>query len=406
MTSEVQLQYGIIFDAGSSGSRIHVFTYSRGGQYGDFHLVEDDLVKSKPGLSASAKDPATAGASLTSLLKHATEKIPPANHASTPVFLMATAGLRLLGDNVAEEILNSVRKTLAETPFLFKPEWAYILSGLDEGVLGWLTVNYLLDKLSSTSLSTVGIMDLGGGSVQFVHGGTPGGELVEPNKEVMFAGRKHRLHAVSHIGFGLDEARKRVQVLVEQDSTKTAVAEHPCFPVGFRSSDPAFIGKGSYEGCATLYLRLLNGNGACDSPLCSLNRVSLPSVPDVVVGFSYFFDRTAAVGLLDSLIQMKGMQNMTINDMRSASKKMCALESGQAEDRFKDCEDADKWMNFCGDATFMVVLLEHGFGIHSNKALTMAKTIKDVELVWTLGAMINYVGTLPTLTAHQNLSEL
>ena len=50
-------------------------------------------------------------------------------------------------------------------------EWATLLSGTDEGVYGWVTVNYLLDALYPPAAGTatvppVGIIDLGGGSVQ------------------------------------------------------------------------------------------------------------------------------------------------------------------------------------------------------------------------------------------------
>ena len=47
-------RHGIVFDAGSSGSRIHVYTWKTGGggPKDAFDLVEDDLLKIKPGLSA------------------------------------------------------------------------------------------------------------------------------------------------------------------------------------------------------------------------------------------------------------------------------------------------------------------------------------------------------------------
>ena len=55
--------YGIIFDAGSSGSRIHVYTWKTGGggPKDQFDDVTDDLLKIKPGLSAFKDKPAQAG---------------------------------------------------------------------------------------------------------------------------------------------------------------------------------------------------------------------------------------------------------------------------------------------------------------------------------------------------------
>ena len=43
----VETHYGIVFDAGSSGSRIHVYSWKTGGggPKDQFDLLEDDLLK-------------------------------------------------------------------------------------------------------------------------------------------------------------------------------------------------------------------------------------------------------------------------------------------------------------------------------------------------------------------------
>ena len=159
-------RYGIVFDAGSSGSRIHVYSWSTGGggPKNDFNLIDDDLLKIKPGLSAYKDDPGAAGASLRPLLEHAKKRIPPALVSSAPAFLMATAGLRMVGEAKKDAILASVCTELAASGFTFKCEWATLLSGQDEGLFGWVTVNYLLDRLYPPPASEpVGTIDLGGG---------------------------------------------------------------------------------------------------------------------------------------------------------------------------------------------------------------------------------------------------
>ena len=92
--------YGIVFDAGSSGTRIHVYTWRTGGggPKDAFDLVSDELLKIKPGLSAFKEKTSEAGASLAPLIAHAKKKVPPELVATTPVFLMATAGLRMVGE--------------------------------------------------------------------------------------------------------------------------------------------------------------------------------------------------------------------------------------------------------------------------------------------------------------------
>ena len=208
-----KLRYGIVFDAGSSGSRIHVYKWKTGGggPKDAFDLVEDDILKIKPGLSAYKDTPSEAGASLLPLLTHAKSKIPAEVVSKTPVFLMATAGLRMVGETAKDAILQSVCGTLSASGFLFKCEWSSVLDGRDEGLYGWVTVNYLLDALYPPAPpEPVGIIDLGGGSVQIVFPTAATAMPEEYAQQLNFNGRKHNLYIKSHLGFGLDAARNAV----------------------------------------------------------------------------------------------------------------------------------------------------------------------------------------------------
>ena len=204
------VHHGIVFDAGSSGSRIHVYKWKTGGggPKDQFDLVEDDILKIKPGLSAYKEKPSEAGSSLLPLLEHAKKKIPADAVATTPVFLMATAGLRMVGEAAKDAILKSVCTTLEGSGFLFRCAWATLLDGRDEGLYGWVTVNYLLDALYTPAPpEPVGIIDLGGGSVQIVFPTSAKDAPKEYSQQLDFNGRKHDLYIKSHLGFGLDAAR-------------------------------------------------------------------------------------------------------------------------------------------------------------------------------------------------------
>lgn len=43
----------------------------------------------------------------------------------------------------ASKILASVQKSLKSSPFMFKDDYARIISGEEEGLSSWITVNYL-----------------------------------------------------------------------------------------------------------------------------------------------------------------------------------------------------------------------------------------------------------------------
>jgi len=66
---------------------------------------------------------------------------------------------------------------------------------------------------------------------------------------------------------------------------------------------------------------------------------------------------------------------------------LCALSEGDMTARFRSHPDGSKASSFCGDVAYLSALLET-FGFTDNTKLTMTNKIKDVELVWTLGAML------------------
>mmetsp|Transcript_71120 Transcript_71120/g.197551 ORF Transcript_71120/g.197551 Transcript_71120/m.197551 type:complete len:448 (+) Transcript_71120:53-1396(+) len=406
--------HGIIFDAGSSGSRIHVYTWISGGKSGDFELVEDDLRKSKPGLSSFASTPREAGASLRPLLAHAQEVVPKEHWTLTPVFLMATAGLRLLGAEASTAILESVADTLEESPFFFRREWAYIMSGSDEALFGWVTSNYLLGAFAGDASPNT-VVDLGGGSVQLAYAtSAPRTDVSDEHRATFsFAGNTHELYLASYLGFGLDQARSRVQqrILETQSRAEDAsVVPHPCLPVDYEAardvdsnSQQVLRGKGSYQDCAALYAGLFDVG--CEIPPCRLNNVSSTTAAPFF-GFSYLFDRTRAIGLLDGDVEMFGAQRMSIAGIKDAARRLCAMPPSEAQARFASCEDSAKWFNFCGDVTYIAVLLEHGFGIDPSTVLTMGNKIGDVEVVWTLGAMIVKAASLSMHESSRQSVEL
>ncbi len=74
--------------------------------------------------------------------------MPAAARRTTPVRLLATAGLRLLAPAAAAAILEACRAKLAESEFHFAgPEWTSVISGDMEGLYGWAAVNYLTGAL-------------------------------------------------------------------------------------------------------------------------------------------------------------------------------------------------------------------------------------------------------------------
>jgi guanosine-diphosphatase len=66
--------YNVVLDAGSTGSRVHVFKFSKQGS--GFNLISDEFKQTKPGLSSYKDDPKAAAESLKVLMDVAMATVP------------------------------------------------------------------------------------------------------------------------------------------------------------------------------------------------------------------------------------------------------------------------------------------------------------------------------------------
>lgn len=79
--------YAVVFDAGSTGTRVHVFHFDQTLQLLRIGEEFELYSKVKPGLSAYAKEPKKAAQSLIPLLGKAQSVVPRNRHSRTPLRL-------------------------------------------------------------------------------------------------------------------------------------------------------------------------------------------------------------------------------------------------------------------------------------------------------------------------------
>ncbi|KAK5279730.1 Guanosine-diphosphatase, partial [Exophiala xenobiotica] len=230
--SKPLVQYAIMIDAGSTGSRIHVYKFNNCGPTPELENEEFKMTEKRPegsGLSSYKTDAEGAAKSLDPLMQVALTSVPDEYKSCTPVAVKATAGLRLLGDEMSQKILEAVRTRL-ETKYPFpvvskENGGVEIMKGEDEGVYAWITTNYLLGKIGGPDETpTAAVFDLGGGSTQIVfqptfknspHGGMPLKMADGDHKySLKFGGREFELYQHSHLGYGLMSARKALHASV------------------------------------------------------------------------------------------------------------------------------------------------------------------------------------------------
>jgi guanosine-diphosphatase len=414
------VQYALTIDAGSTGSRIHVYKFNT---CGPSPMLEYETFKAvQPGLSAYARDPTAAAASLDPLLEEAYRVVPQELRKCTPVEVKATAGLRLLGAQESVAILDEVRNRLETNwDFVVAGEKSVeIMDGKDEGVYAWITANYLLGKIGdgAQSTDTLAVMDLGGASTQIVFEPTFAADsqqaLIEGEHKyaLSFGGRNFTLYQHSYLGYGLMRARRSVHNLVaftwsfgrgeiEWDTLSENIqVPNPCLsrgttrrveldPPGRKAVNVTMHGAmGGFEACNRVIELVMAKDDICEVKPCSFNGVYQPSLLDTfprgqLLALSYFTDR------IKPLLRTTSTSMVNIADLTSIAQDVCAGPEiwsrrwGNDAAAMAELEDRPE---YCLDLTFMNALLRLGYELGPERELMVEKKLNGVELGWALGA--------------------
>ncbi|XP_028278619.1 ectonucleoside triphosphate diphosphohydrolase 6-like isoform X1 [Parambassis ranga] len=383
-SSGLDFQYGIMFDAGSTGTRVHIFKFQMENTEAP-KLAEETFRAIKPGLSAYADDPQKCTTGIMELLEVAQSSIPSSLWTSTPVVLRATAGLRLLPGEKADHLLDRVRALFQESPFLSREDSVSIMDGTDEGISAWITVNFLTGGLHSADSPTVGILDLGGGSTQITF--SPQDEKTIQTSPIDYIRSfqvfhsTHTVYTHSYLGLGLMSAR--LAILGGVDAPPLGGSTElvsPCLAPEYSGrwehADVVYTVKGqkagepAYEACLAkvekvLYRKVTRASEAADADFYA---------------FSYYYDRAVDLGAIEE----KSGGAIRVSEYMDAAKRVCGSLSFGPQNPF-----------LCLDLVYISVLLQQ-LGFPPHKHLQLARTINRVETSWALGATFHYVQTLRT----------
>ncbi|AET39038.1 guanosine diphosphatase Ecym_3567 [Eremothecium cymbalariae DBVPG len=410
-------QFVVMIDAGSTGSRVHVYEFNTCVE--PPKLLKEYFKQLKPGLSSFDTDADGAAKSLDPLLDFAVENIPKDMRRCSPIAVKATAGLRLLGEEKSKKILEAVALHL-EKDYDFpivKGDGVSVMDGKEEGVYAWITTNFLLGNLGGKEKSaTAAIFDLGGGSTQIVFEPLPEAVAI-PNAaqtyELEFGTHKYTLYQHSHLGYGLMQAKDKLDILivetnilngnikkgatsdslemvspclapgVEIKNVKVKVSTGETYTVTFKSPPVSMEAQ-----CRYLADKILKKDAACNDPPCSFDGIHQPSLihsfsPNgKLYVFSFFYDRTYPLGLPLSY---------SLQEMFDLTKSAC-MDKSTWDTTFGSIEGASKSLNteprWCMDLNYEISLLHTGYDIPLSRELNTARTIAGKEVGWCLGASL------------------
>ncbi|KAI8487694.1 Ectonucleoside triphosphate diphosphohydrolase 5 [Branchiostoma belcheri] len=401
--------YGVMIDAGSTGSRLHVFKFQRNSEV-DIRLVTEKFESIKPGLSSYADNPEEGAASVQGLVQIAEEVVPAAVQGDTPIALKATAGLRMLPEDKAQTLLDKVQKVFEASPFLVRKDSVVIMNGLDEGLFAWFTINFLIGALrSSENDSTQGALDLGGGSTQITFSprdsetlrSSPEG-FVRP---VDIFHKTYMLYVHSYLGFGLMAARLRMMGMETEDINRNPVKgslTSACLPIGFQGAfehsgveyDVSGLpqGEAGFGSCWTAALAMVSrqihqpvlSSASCGQIEPDSHNVCQSKQPaqksclyaqeevrqEPFYACSYYFDRAKESGMIGE----EG-GSLKVSEFKQRAEEVCR-------------RPLPEYPFMCMDLCYISALLQEGYGFKPNNVLMLRKKIDGVEASWALGATI------------------
>ncbi|KAL9864600.1 ectonucleoside triphosphate diphosphohydrolase 6 isoform 1-T2 [Geothlypis trichas] len=397
VTTDLSVFYGIMFDAGSTGTRIHIFKFAQQPRETP-RLTHETFKALKPGLSAYADDVEKSGQGIKELLEVAKKEVPMELWKFTPLVLKATAGLRLLPGEKAQKLLEKVKEIFQASPFFVRDNCVSIMNGTDEGISAWITINFLTGRLDDPQRRSVGMLDLGGGSTQITF--LP--RTKKPASDIFFSlqatlqtspsghttsfqmfNHTYKLYSYSYLGLGLMSAR--LAILGGVEGKPLGEGEElisPCLPPGFKSewqhAEIVYKIKGQkageplYESCSNKVAKMLYKK---------VHRAGEVKDLDFYI-FSYYYDCAAEAGLID---KEKG-GSLTVSDFEIAAKYVCkTMEISPGNNPF-----------LCMDLTYITFLLQE-LGFPKSQGFKLARKIDNVETSWALGATFHYIDSLNRL---------
>lgn len=378
-------RYGIMVDAGSSGTRAHIYKWEATKGIPNVQPAPNSsagwVQKVKLRLADANSDVRVVATIFDPIIKFAASRIPVQFIGKTRLFVYATAGLRLLSDIDQQRVMAATFEHLARnSPFKVKPRYVRVIDGIEEGVFGWVSVNHLLGNFVNNR-PTVGALDMGGASFQIAL------EVGAKDKAVHYVtlgAKRVPLYAYSYLGYGANEALKQVtRSLFAVIPASNKPDQHPCYPSEFRGgfpkdTDRKFVGTGNFEKCASLATEILLGATHFDS----VRVPNLAATNSFVAMASFYY--------LNNFLKLPA--NSTLAELKNAVSQFCGTKWADTLAKGANPEYAT---GYCWYGVYQWALLSAGYHFQDGKTyIQKLDDINGVDLSWTIGAMLSHVAEI------------
>ncbi|KAK0629930.1 nucleoside phosphatase family-domain-containing protein [Bombardia bombarda] len=468
-------RWGVILDAGSSGTRLHIYRWEdaerarHGASKEELANLPKIMTKEKwtekirPGIATFGDKSTEVGPEyLKPLIDHALDYIPEDKMKDTPIFLMATAGMRLLPQIQQSALTREICFYLRRTTQFSLPDCnahIQVIKGETEGLYGWIAANYLLGGFDYPDLHkhgkghhTYGFLDMGGASAQIAF--APNSTEAEKHADDLKLLRlrtidgtptEYKVFTTTWLGFGVNQARESYVEKLQESYPTTDVDElpDPCLPKALRTTldgtivqEPpqkegavTLIGTGAFDECLRKTYPLLGKDKPCQDNPCLLNGQHVPAIDFDVnhfVGVSEYWHTTHGV------FGGKGDKAYDFATYQKRVKDFCSQDWDKIQSKLdaRKKNDAKYAQEACFKASWLINVLHDGIGVPrigiekgtapglnvSKGAIESAKDkgfldpfqavddINGMEVSWTLGKMVLYAaGQIPPKSGDDRL---
>ncbi|WP_133127220.1 multidrug DMT transporter permease [Legionella nagasakiensis] len=345
-----------VVDGGSTGARLHIYAYDLNDTNNAININEVWSKKIKPGFATLDINQDVINNYLNALFGDAPEQ-------NLPVYFYATAGMRLLSEPKQALYYQKLRHWFSNNP-----QWQLMesktITGSEEGLFGWLAVNYQLGALTDKSKPLAGVMDMGGASVQVAF---PIENVANVDKsnivDVDVYGRHMKLFIHSFLGLG-------------QTVFSYQFLDSPsCF-----SNDYQLPSGSSAEGDAT---SCQAGVSKLINHVHDVSQVVKPAITENSIDGWY------ALGGLNALVEDKPFHfenNQFTNQglLEQADNEVCHKPWKELLNEFPD---NDFLYGYCLFPSYYYALMVNGYGIQPQQPINYLSSAKNSD--WTLGVVLH-----------------
>lgn len=420
----------VVCDAGSTGTRAYSFWLpakptSEGLRDMRYHMVG----KVTPGISSFAGNegsltPDARGA--VKVLKPLLEKAASVlvkefncSRSGVPIWVLASAGVRLLATNVQTALWEGLQKALVEPEvgLSFSAELVTrTISGEEEGLFALIGANFLT-QLQQHKAPPSGVLDLGGSSTQISI--PPPDDKPDPNVWRRWArwaaAEPHEIprkfFVRSYLSFGMVKAREKVEAYAAAKPMQT----YPCACPNFQRS--GITSKGVGVDCRDLIKDTLNHEKQhCpNTELTSClggEEVPLSNHPTKKLQFwalsGFYFVTAFAHWVAANIAEVSEVTrdtfrihwpNVTVAELEDVADVICGLDweklqSIYSEARSRDPESMshttpEQLPHRCFEMNYLTTLLSHVYGFgKTSRIFSFVEKINNQDVEWPVGAFV------------------